>query len=217
MLRNFFQHTSFPKEFERFAASIVYSVTFGLRITTGEEWQLQTSHECLQNFIEAGQAGAGIVELFLSLNNLPAPLTPSKKTAGTWYNVWSNLHMANMEDALKREGWNWAKELNKSKEAPQMTSTELAWDLGVLCDAGVETTGVQLQIFVLACLAYPDWVGKAQQEIDEVVGTERSLTLTTLANCLIFRPWSKRIFGGATLFLQVHLTAPPRPTIKKAT
>lgn len=59
--------------------------------------------------------------------------------------------MANMEDALKREGWNWAKELNKSKEAQQMTSTELAWDLGVLCDAGVETTGVQLQIFVLAC------------------------------------------------------------------
>jgi hypothetical protein len=58
MLQNFLQPTNFPKEFERFAASIVYSVTFGLRIITGEEWQLQTSHECLQNFIEAGQAGA---------------------------------------------------------------------------------------------------------------------------------------------------------------
>ena len=173
LLQNLLQSNNFPKEFERFAASTVYSITFGLRIITGKEWQLQASHECLQNFIKAGQAGAWIVDLFPFLNRLPAPLTPWKKTAEAWYNMWSKLHIANMEDALKREGWNWAKELTKSKEAQQITSTELAWDLGVLCDAGVETTGVQLQIIVLACLAYPEWVLKAQKELDEIVGTER--------------------------------------------
>ena len=173
LLNNLLHSNDFPKEFERFAASIVYSITFGLRIITGEEWQLQTSHECLKNFTIAGQVDAWVVDLFPSLNCLPAPFTPWKKTAETWYDMWANLHMANMQDALKREGWNWAKEFNKSKEARDLTATEISWDLGVLCDAGVETTQVQLQIFVLACIVYPEWIATAQKELDEVVGAGR--------------------------------------------
>lgn len=173
LIRNMLHSDNFPKEFERFAASIIYSITFGLRIVTGDEWQLQTSYECLKNFTIAGQVRAWIVDLFPSLNNLPTSFTPWKKTAEKWYSMWANLHMANMQDALKREGWNWAKEFNSSKEAQNLTATEISWDLGVLCDAGVETTDVQLQIFVLACSAYPGWISKAQTELDEVVGAER--------------------------------------------
>ncbi|CAN9416638.1 unnamed protein product [Alternaria alternata] len=149
LLKNLLQSNDFPKEFERFAASIVYSITFGMRIITGDEWQLQTSHECLKNFTIAGQVGAWIVDLF-----------PCRE----------NLHMANMEDALKRKGWNWAKEFNKSKEAKALAATEVAWDLGVLCDAGVETTQIQLQIFILA------------KELDEVVGTNRLPGFEDLSN-----------------------------------
>lgn len=83
LLNNLLHLNDFPNEFERFAASIVYSITFGMRILTGEERQLQTSHECLKNFNIAGQVGAWIVDLFPTLNNLPAPLTPWKKTAET--------------------------------------------------------------------------------------------------------------------------------------
>lgn len=111
LLHDLLSTSNVSKEFERFAASVVYSLTFGLRITTGDEWQLQTSHECLKNFISASQAWAWIVDSFPFLNNLPAPLTPWRKTAGTWYDMWSNLHMTNMQDALKRSRWNWAKEL----------------------------------------------------------------------------------------------------------
>ncbi|OWY46857.1 cytochrome P450 [Alternaria alternata] len=182
LLKNLLQSNDFPKEFERFAASIVYSITFGMRIITGDEWQLQTSHECLKNFTIAGQVGAWIVDLFPSLNSLPAPLTPWKKTAEAWYQMWENLHMANMEDALKRKGWNWAKEFNKSKEAKDLAATEVAWDLGVLCDAGVETTQIQLQIFILACVAYPGWIAAAQKELDEVVGTNRLPGFEDLSN-----------------------------------
>jgi cytochrome P450 len=173
LLKNLLHSNNFPKEFECFAASTVYSITFGMRIITGEEWQLQTSHKCLKNFTIAGQVGAWIVDLFPGLNKLPAPLTPWKQTAETWYDMWSNLHMANMQDALKRDGWNWAKEFNKAKEAKDLTATEISWDLGILCDAGVETTQVQLQIFILACLAYPEWIVTAQKELDEVVGANR--------------------------------------------
>lgn len=170
LLKNLLGSHDFSKQFERFAASVVYSITFGLRIVTGEEWQLQTSHKCLKNLTIAGQVGAWIVDSLPILNNLPAPLAPWKKTAEEWYRMWANLHMSNMQDALKREGWNWAKDFTNAKEAQDLTDMEIAWDLGILCDAGVETTNIQLQIFILACLAYPEWIPKAQSELDAVVG-----------------------------------------------
>ncbi|CAO2648174.1 Nn.00g074410.m01.CDS01 [Neocucurbitaria sp. VM-36] len=182
LLKNLLGSNDFPKQFERFTASVVYSVTFGLRIISGEEWQLQKSHECLKNFTIAGQVGAWIVDAFPFLNHLPAPLTPWKKTAEAWYQMWANLHMTNMQDALKREGWNWAKDFKNGKEALGMTDMEVAWDLGVLCDAGVETTSIQLQVFVLACLAFPEWIPSAQKELDSVVGTERLPEFEDLEN-----------------------------------
>lgn len=182
LLKHLLTSNDFPKEFERFAASIVYSITFGMRIITGKEWQLQISHECLKNFTIAGQVGAWIVDLFPSLNKLPAPLTPWKKTAETWYQMWETLHVANMQDALRREGWNWAKEFKMSKEAKDLAATEIAWDLGILCDAGVETTQVQLQIFILACVAYPEWIVTAQKELDGVIGTNRLPEFDDLSN-----------------------------------
>lgn len=71
------------------------------------------------------------------------------------------------------DGIGWAKESIKSKEAKSLTAQEILWDLGILCDTGVETTGMQLQNFILACVAYPAWAVKAQKELDDVVGGDR--------------------------------------------
>jgi len=54
-----------------------------------------------------------------------------------------------------------------------MTEVELAWNLSMLCDAGIETTNMMLQIFTLACLAYPCCIPIAQKELDSVVGDGR--------------------------------------------
>ncbi|KAG6808144.1 hypothetical protein H0H92_005269 [Tricholoma furcatifolium] len=39
--------------------------------------------------------------------------------------------------------------------------------------AAIETTSVSLQTFVMACIQYPDWISRAQKEIDVVVGVDR--------------------------------------------
>ena len=148
-------------------------MTYGFRIVTGEEWQIQTAHEVLKNFTYAGQVGAWIVDALPFLNYLPSALAPWKKTASTWYKIEANLHMTNMSDALQRESWNWSKDFINAKEAQSLSDVEVSWDLGILCDAGVETTNVTLQIFVLACLAYPEFIPKAQKELDEIIGPER--------------------------------------------
>jgi hypothetical protein len=180
LLMNLLDTNDFKAQFERYAASIVYSLTYGFRIETGKEWQLQVAHQVLKNFTYAAQVGAWIVDALPFLNHLPAPFAPWKKQAEEWYQTEANLHMTNMQDALQRPGWNWSKDFHNSKEAKQLSDVEVSWDLGILCDAGVETTNVTLQIFTFACLAYPEWIPKAQKELDEVVGNERLPTFDDL-------------------------------------
>jgi hypothetical protein len=132
LLQNLLTSNDFPDLLERFSASITYSLTFGLRIITGDEWQLKQSHECLENFVQAGQVGTWIVDALPFLNILPKFLAPWKKTAATWYKQWANLHITNYGDALKRDGWNWSKDFQKAKEAQSMREMEVAWDLGLV-------------------------------------------------------------------------------------
>lgn len=173
MLKNFLHTNDYVGQYERFTASLQYTLAYGFRIVTGEEWQLKASHECLKNIEAAAKPGGWIVDALPFLNNLPATFTPWKRTAENWYQLWNELHVANMQGALQREGWNWMKDLKASREAQQMTDEELAWDVGVLCDGGVETTSKMLQVFTLACLAFPGWIPIAQKELDDVVGSSR--------------------------------------------
>ncbi|KAF3034328.1 hypothetical protein E8E12_005364 [Didymella heteroderae] len=163
----------FVGQYQRFTASFMYVLTFGMRIVTGKEWQFQRSLQCLQNFIKASEVGAWVVDALPTLNYLPEFLAPWKKTAKVWSEDWEDLHKRNMEDALERPGWNWTKDLCGATEAKQMSPLDISWDLGVVCDAGVETTHCTLEVFTLACLAYPEWIPTAQRELDEVVGSDR--------------------------------------------
>ncbi|KAF1933770.1 putative O-methylsterigmatocystin oxidoreductase [Didymella exigua CBS 183.55] len=173
LLFNMLTTSDFVGQYQRFTASVMYVLTFGMRIATGKEWQFQRSLQCLQNFIKALEVGAWIVDALPILNYLPEVLAPWKRTAKIWSQDWEDLHKRNMQDALVRPGWNWSKDLCGAKEAQQMDPLDISWDLGVVCDAGIETTHCTLEIFTLACISYPDWISTAQRELDEVVGPNR--------------------------------------------
>jgi hypothetical protein len=182
LLKNLLTTDDFGTQLQCFSASIVYILGYGFRIETGEEWQIKTSGECVVNMLKACQVGAWIVESLPFLNYLPRPFTPWKDTAEGWHQAWNHLHITNLREALKREGWNWSKDFSNSKEADQFTEAEIAWDLGNLCDAGSETTSSVLSVFVLSCLAQPEWIPKAQEELDSVVGQDRLPTFEDLDN-----------------------------------
>ncbi|KAH7378388.1 cytochrome P450 [Phaeosphaeria sp. MPI-PUGE-AT-0046c] len=173
MLQDFLVSNDFKASFERFAASIVYTLIFGLRIETGKEHQFMTSEKNLENLVKAGQVGAWIVDTLPFLNHLPAPFTPWKKTADAWFQDLTLSAKSNLDEALHREGWNWAKDFVKAKEAQEMTEIEVAWDLDIICAAGIETTNVFLQILILACITNPEVLLKTQNELDAVVGADR--------------------------------------------
>jgi cytochrome P450 len=182
MLKNFLHSNDHKTEFERFAASITYTLIYGLRISTNKEWQIEASHVNLANLDEAGRIGAWVVDFFPILNHLPALLAPWKKTAEKWHEQCTSLSTRNLSDALLRPGWNWAKDFHNASEAREMSHTALAWDLDMLCEAGVGTTSDVLQIFLLACIAYPSFLPVAQKEIDAVVGRDRLPDFADLEN-----------------------------------
>jgi cytochrome P450 len=171
LLYDFLHTNDYQLHYERFAASVVCTLVFGLRI--------DVSKQNLVYLTKAGQVGGWIVDALPFLNHLPAPLAPWKKTAETWHKSLDSLAQTNFHDALKRPGWNWAKDFSSSTSIPPI---ELAWDLEIICEAGIETTHVVLQIFTLACVAYPDFIPIAQAELDAVVGNTRLPTFADLDN-----------------------------------
>lgn len=167
----------FKKVYERYAGSLIYSLAYGIRLHTGNELMLKHAHQVQENFGYAGRVGTWIVDALPLLNHLPHSLAPWKKTAEKFYQLEKALHLGNMETALGTKGWNWTKEFSKSKEAAQMSEVELAYNLGILADAGLDTTSVQMRMFTLAALSYPQFITKAQKELDSIVGLDQLPTL----------------------------------------
>lgn len=182
LLYEFLSTNDFKKVYERYAASLVYSLVYGIRLRTGNEWMLKHAHEVEDNFAYAARVGTWIVDALPVLNYLPEALAPWKKTAENLFQIEKSLHLGNMQTALTSKSWNWTKEFTKSKEATHMSQIELAYSLGILADAGLDTTSVQMRMFTLAALAYPRFIAEAQKELDTV--------------------WFKNHFDGALLFLE---------------
>lgn len=143
---------------------------------------LKDAHRVQENFAYVGRVGTWVVDALPFLNVLPAALAPWKRTTEKFFKIESALHLRNMKRGLSSKAWNWTKELSASKEAEHMSQLELAYSLGVLADAGLDATSMQMRIFTLAALAYPDFVKKAQKELDEVVGPDRLPTLEDRKN-----------------------------------
>lgn len=72
--------------------------------------------------------------------------------------------------------------MNRVKEAQGLSFTEMAYIIGVLYEAGSDTTSGILDFFVLACLMFPEAVRKAHHELDQVVGSEKLPSFDDLPN-----------------------------------
>ncbi|KAL4939321.1 hypothetical protein BDV06DRAFT_214393 [Aspergillus oleicola] len=152
----------FHHHFERAMASTIYCLNYGYRLKTGYEKELMDGKRVQAEFARPGQVGAYLVDSFPSLNYLPKFLAPWKKEGEELYELERSLHVGNLKRGLSGRGWNFAKYMENSPEAQAMSTEELAFDLGILADAGLDTSTVAL-----------DWFIKAQDLLHEVVGKDR--------------------------------------------
>ncbi|KAE8395065.1 cytochrome P450 [Aspergillus alliaceus] len=182
LLYELLSSNNFSLHLERYSISLLYSLAYGFRVATGEEQDVEDARRILHNFGYASRVGTWIVDAIPILNMLPACLAPWKRTGEEFFRIESSLHMRNMKKGLASSAWNWSKEFSVSKQAQAMPPLELAYDIGVLADAGLDTTSAVMKIFVLATLAYPRFLGVAQHELDRVVGPGRLPSLSDKDN-----------------------------------
>ncbi|KAI6780605.1 cytochrome P450 [Emericellopsis cladophorae] len=168
---------NFHHHHERAMASTVYCLIYGYRLKTGYEQSLQDGKKVEAAFVRTGQVGAYLVDSIPAINRLPRFLAPWKKEADELFALECNLHEGNLHKGLSNPGWNFSKHMKASPEGKDMDKTELAFDLGVLADAGLDTSTVALDWFIVAWVTSGStWVSKAQKLLDEVVGKDRMPT-----------------------------------------
>ncbi|AEO59410.1 hypothetical protein MYCTH_2307682 [Thermothelomyces thermophilus ATCC 42464] len=202
----------FHHHFERAMASFIYTVNYGYRLRTGYEKELMDGKRVQAEFARTGQVGAYLVDSFPSLNYLPRFLAPWKKEADELYELECRLHLGNLDKGLTNPGWNFSKHMKQSPEGRDMPKVELAFDLGILADAGLDTSTVALDWFIVAWITTgSSWVPKAQKLLEEVVGRDRlptfedrpKLAYIDAIVCETLR-WRPVVVGGVPHFIKVQ-------------
>ncbi|OAL28509.1 hypothetical protein AYO20_09457 [Fonsecaea nubica] len=165
----------FVDRYHRYSSSVIFALAYGRRLPNGDEPEILAIDEVMKNFLYAARVGTWLVDAVPILNYLPKFLAPWRRLGDRLHKLESTLCIDNMTKGLDSASWNWSKHVSGMKEGRDMSTKELAYDVGIIYEAGSDTTSMALEIFTLAMLVYPDVMKKAQAEIDAHVGDDRRL------------------------------------------
>lgn len=165
--------TDFADRYHRYSSSLVFALAYGKRMLRGDEQEVRDVDQIMENFLQAGRVGTWIVDAIPVLNYLPMWLAPWRRVGEAFYQFESRMNQYNLRVAQQTKAWNWSKQVLEMKEGKEMSTLELSYDVGIIYEAGSDTTTMALEIFTLAAVLYPDVMREAQEELDRVVGSER--------------------------------------------
>lgn len=169
----------FPSHFFRYSASLIYSLAYGIRLPKGVEPELKVAYQVMEELNQVFLR-TWLVDILPWINVLPKALAPWKRVADRMHEFESSFLRSLVVSAEQKPGWNWCKSMLAMKESKNMPRTELGYILGVLYEAGSDTTAIALSVFVMAMILYPSVASKAQEELDRVVGPDRMPTFGDL-------------------------------------
>ncbi|KIJ63674.1 hypothetical protein HYDPIDRAFT_175981 [Hydnomerulius pinastri MD-312] len=184
---------NWERHLQRYAASVVTSVSYGRRVDSIDEWIVKENNEAMDFPIP----GKYLVESWPWLLYLPVSLAvgPVARSNSDPHPPQRFLQWfrAEPEDRLKRDIRLYTHLLEDVKsrmangtiqdclttqtinEMPKngMSELEVAYAVSSPFGAGIETTAGTLSTFFLAMLHFPEVMKKAQAEIDAVIGSDR--------------------------------------------
>ncbi|KAG6849628.1 hypothetical protein H0H93_006837 [Arthromyces matolae] len=152
--------------FLRVAASSVLSAAFGVHCSTGHESDLRSSLSTLAEIVHLALPSSSITNFFPFLDLIPGPM-PWRTRAASFRKRYEDLYNRLLDNALtgNASGRNTWAAIFVKENGPEGDQRRLVIQFG--------TTTSCLQSFVLACIRHPEWITRAQNEIDKVVGTDR--------------------------------------------
>ncbi|KAF7372766.1 Cytochrome P450 2B19 [Mycena sanguinolenta] len=158
--KNWFDHI------DRVSASMVLTAAFGLHCPTGKESDLKEIIACVAEGLELSNPTASIMNVLPCLDIIPGPM-PWRKRAQSHRKREDALYDRLITRAISGEasGMNtWAAAFAR-EDKPEGDQRQLMNQFA--------RTAVSMHTFVLACILYPEWIPRAQREIDAIVGEDR--------------------------------------------
>ncbi|BEJ14865.1 hypothetical protein CspHIS471_0406320 [Cutaneotrichosporon sp. HIS471] len=193
VLYNLLKGVNFYQEMRRYSCSLTLAIAFGKRAPTfngvdsagfsvKEFYRLE---HAFNFFLEVGAAPP--IDLLPVLKYLPGPLAPWKAKAQSlreeMRHYYHDILFGELKRRLKKGQCTDAWLAKLVKNNPDGLSDEcLAWNGGVMLEGGSDTTSGALLTFILAACCFPDKAAKAREEIDRVVGHDRSPVLEDITN-----------------------------------
>ncbi|PFH51601.1 hypothetical protein AMATHDRAFT_142046 [Amanita thiersii Skay4041] len=176
--------SNYVKHTRRYAGGLTLSVVYGYEATSNDDEFLAAAEDCVDILSNHIASGGGIwpVDILPFLQRLPASLPGMgfKRKAVEW--------KAKMEDFVDKP-YEFVKTAMKTgnykpsfcstmldDNAAKITSEfefDLKWTANSMYSASADTTITAVSHFLLAMMAYPEALARAQDEIDAVVGSER--------------------------------------------
>jgi cytochrome P450 len=195
LLYDLLESNDFSGEFRRFNLSIMMTLAYGKRVESKMDREIEMLTQITQHMADA-ITRFGLVEAFPILNRLPRWAAPWKRVGDTIFDLTDNFFQENMRYAQSSTSYNWVRQISDMKEAQGVPLAELSYIIGVILEGGFETVTCSFEFFTMASVLYPESVGKAQEELDSVIGPNR-LPSFPISHTLM--PSSKKSFDGAQL------------------
>ncbi|KAK8136064.1 hypothetical protein PG984_004004 [Apiospora sp. TS-2023a] len=174
------QPEGFRAHLERYAASVIVLVTYGRRVTdvAGDE-VVRRNVEAMGRLTSVNIPGKYAAERYPALKYVPAMFAPWKAQVLKQRQKDIQLYMDLLNDIKDKVARGvatpcFATHLLEEQEALGMSDLELAYAAGSPFGAGIETTAGTLASFFLACVKFGhNFIPRAQEELDRVVGRDR--------------------------------------------
>ncbi|MCJ1409174.1 hypothetical protein MMC19_003252 [Ptychographa xylographoides] len=190
---------------DRFTASIVFSISYGHRIDSLNAKIVRQRLDFMQYAAELNVPGAYLVESFPILKYMPRALAPWKREMQDKGRVEAaeNMELVEMVKRDIANGKEKGKEVPDSlcklllrireKEGVALSDRDFAFVPSSLFGAGSDTTASTLCSGFLALITHPETLIAAHEEVDRVIGPDRTPTFADEAQLPYIRALCKEI------------------------
>ncbi|KAK8004148.1 ribosome biogenesis protein MAK21 [Apiospora arundinis] len=191
----------FRAHLDRYAASVIVLVTYGRRVTdVASDEVVRRNIEAMGRLTSVNIPGKYAAERYPALKYIPTIFAPWKAEVLEQRQKDIQLYMELLNDIKDKVARGVATpcfttHLLEEQEALGMSDLELAYTAGSPFGAGIETTSGTLASFFLACVKFGhNFLPRAQEELDRVVGRDRLPTFEDLEELEYIRAIASETF-----------------------
>lgn len=191
--------------FERFTASVVFSISYGHRIDSLDSPVIRQRLQFMHFMASLNVPGAYMAESFPVLKYVPNFLTPWKRDVQEHARAETLANMALVDDVAKdlkigeEDGSRVAQSLTQTllsvreKEGLPLSDKDFSFIPATLFGAGSDTTASTMCSAILALVTHTYVVETAHAELDAIVGLERTPTFEDEAQLPYIRALVKEV------------------------